>query len=72
MTPTDFKWWTLARLKALAAFLGLLATYAISQDWGFEFPQWATALAGVLTWLGVYMTPNLQPGVDDQDEHDDL
>ena len=54
------KRFTLARLKAIVAFLGLLATYGTTLDWGFELPVWVTAIAAVLTWVGVYATPNIE------------
>lgn len=54
------KQFTLARLKAIVAFLGLLVTYGTTLDWGFDLPVWITAVAAVLTWIGVYATPNIK------------
>lgn len=52
---------TLARLKAIVAFVGAMLTTATLLDWGFPIPTWVTALASLLTAVAVYTVPNLEP-----------
>ena len=53
------KGWTLARLKAVCAFLGAVLTTATLLDWGVVLPQWVTAAAALLTAIAVYVVPNV-------------
>lgn len=60
---------TLARMKAIVAFLGLMVTYGTTLSWGFDLPTWVTATAAVLTWVGVYATPNKSEPSKSDDEY---
>lgn len=53
--------WVLARLKAVAGFLGATATYGSTLQWGVELPAWVTAAAAVATFVSVYAVPNITP-----------
>lgn len=53
---TSLKWFTLARLKAVCAFLGATLTFALSV---YDLPTWAPALAAILTFVSVYAVPNV-------------
>lgn len=49
-------WFTLARLKAVCAFLGSALTFALTV---MDLPDWAPGAAAVLTFVSVYAVPNV-------------
>jgi hypothetical protein len=53
---THLKYFTLARLKALCAFLGATLTFALSVT---TLPSWTVAAAAILTFVSVYNVPNV-------------
>lgn len=59
------KEFTLARLKAIVAFVGAMLTTATLLDWGIDLPAWVTALASLLTAAAVYAVPNIEPETDE-------
>lgn len=61
------KQFTLARLKAIVAFVGAMLTTATLLDWGVDLPTWVTALASLLTAAAVYAVPNLE--AEEADEY---
>lgn len=63
------KQFTLARLKAIVAFIGAILTTATLLDWGFILPPWVTALSALLTAASVYAVPNLSAVTDEADEY---
>jgi hypothetical protein len=54
------KWFTLARLKMICAFVGSVLTFTSTLP-AFDLPEWVTGLAAVLTFISVWAVPNLVP-----------